>query len=42
MYEHSNCHNAPVRTEPQDELDDPEGKTFFYVCTECGDTCDIH
>ena len=41
MYEHSNCHNAPVRTEPQDELDDPEGKTFFYVCTTCQKPCDV-
>lgn len=39
MYEHSNCCGAPIRVEPQDELDDPEGKTFFNVCTKCGNAC---
>lgn len=41
MNEQSKCCNKPVRVEPADELEDPIGKTFWYVCTECGNSCDV-
>ena len=41
MYQYSNCCGKPIRTEPVDELDDMEGKTFYYVCSECQKPCDI-
>ena len=41
MYERSSCCGAPVRVEPQEELEDIEGKTFYYICTNCGNPCDM-
>lgn len=42
MYEHSNCCNKPVRIEPEEELNDPNGKTFWYVCSQCENPCGIN
>lgn len=42
MYEHSNCHNAPVTTNRGDEEEIERGKTYYYICTKCDSPCDTH
>lgn len=38
----SNCCQAWVRVEPKLDLINPLGKTFYYVCTNCGRACDTN
>jgi hypothetical protein len=42
MYEHSNCHNAPVTIGGEDSEETEEGQTHYWICTVCDRACDIH
>ena len=42
MYEHSNCHNAPVMVSSEDSEESEDGQTHYFVCTVCNNPCDIH
>jgi len=46
MYEHSNCHNAPVFVGGEDTDSDiggaGEAVTMYHVCSVCNNPCDVH
>lgn len=40
-FERSTCCLAHIRVGPKEELKDPEGKTFYWVCYKCNKACQI-